>query len=74
MTATMNDVKGQLAAIRDLGALPLDTDLDAVIRDLNLDSGEVLDPTKMEGDEIVAEIQKVIKALLAYGARRCPRS
>ena len=29
--ATMNDVKGQLAALRDLGALPPDTDLDAVI-------------------------------------------
>ena len=35
--ATMNDVKGQLAALRDLGALPPDTDLDAVIRDLDLD-------------------------------------
>ena len=32
--ATTNDVKGQLAALRDLGALPPDTDLDAVIRDL----------------------------------------
>ena len=30
--ATTNDVKGQLAALRDLGALPPDTDLDAVIR------------------------------------------
>ena len=32
--ATMNDVKGQLAALRDLGALPPDTDLRAVIKDL----------------------------------------
>ena len=32
--ATTNDVKGQMAALRDLGALPADTDLDAVIRDL----------------------------------------
>ena len=29
--ATTNDVTGQLAALRDLGALPPDTDLDAVI-------------------------------------------
>ena len=35
--ATTNDVKGQVAALRDLGALPADTDLDAVIRDLGLD-------------------------------------
>ena len=31
MTATSNDVMGQLAALRDLGALPPDTDLDAVV-------------------------------------------
>src|SRR5213076_3376349 len=35
--ATVNDVKGQMAALRDLGTLPPDTDLDAVIADLGLD-------------------------------------
>ena len=35
--ATTNDAKGQLAAIRDLGALPADTDLDLVMHDLRLD-------------------------------------
>ncbi len=69
MAGTSNDAKGQLAAFRDLGALPPDTDLDAVMRDLGLDTGEVLDPTKMDGDALVAEIQKTIKALLGYGAR-----
>ena len=39
--ATTNDVKGQLAAMRDLGALPADTDLDAVIRDLRLDQAPI---------------------------------
>ncbi|NEP53290.1 MAG: AarF/ABC1/UbiB kinase family protein, partial [Moorea sp. SIO3C2] len=34
MTGMMSDVKGQLAAIRDLGALPPDTDLDQVFSDL----------------------------------------
>ena len=29
--ATTNDVKGQLAALRDLGALPADTDLTRVV-------------------------------------------
>ena len=68
MTATSNDVHGQLAALRDLGALPADTDLDAVIRDLGLDK-PVVDPTTMDADELVNEIQKTIKALLGIGAR-----
>jgi ubiquinone biosynthesis protein len=65
---TMNDVRGQLAALRDLGALPADTDLDAVIVDLGLDRPPV-DPTTMTGDELVGEIQKTLKALLGIGAR-----
>jgi ubiquinone biosynthesis protein len=69
MSGTSNDPKGQLAAFRDLGALPMDTDLDAVVRDLGLDTGEVLDPTQMEAEALVAEIQRTVKALLGYGAR-----
>jgi ubiquinone biosynthesis protein len=68
MTATSNDIHGQLAALRDLGALPPDTDLDAVIRDLGLDKA-VVDPTTMSADELVNEIQRTIKALLGIGAR-----
>jgi ubiquinone biosynthesis protein len=68
MTATANDVQGQLAALRDLGALPPDTDLEAVIRDLGLDK-PVVDPTTMDADELVNEIQKTVKALLGIGAR-----
>ncbi len=68
MTATMNDVHGQVAALRDLGALPPDTDVATVVRDLGLD-GPPLDPTKLEPEELVAELQRIIKALLAYGAR-----
>ncbi len=66
--ATTNDVKGQMAAMRDLGALPADTDLDAVIRDLRLDQPPV-DPTTLTGEELIAEVQRVVKALLGYGAR-----
>ena len=66
--AIANDVKGQLAAMRDLGALPPDTDLDAVIRDLRLDQPPV-DPTTLSGEELIAEVQRVVKALLGYGAR-----
>jgi ubiquinone biosynthesis protein len=66
--ATTNDVKGQMAALRDLGALPMDTDLDAVIIDLGLDRPPI-DPTTLTGDEMVKEVQRVVKALLGYGAR-----
>jgi ubiquinone biosynthesis protein len=66
--ATTNDVRGQIAALRDLGALPRDTDLEAVIRDLRLDQ-PTIDPTTLSGDELVKEVQRVVKALLGYGAR-----
>jgi ubiquinone biosynthesis protein len=66
--ATMNDVRGQIAALRDLGAMPPDTDIDAVIADLGLD-GPPVDPTTLSPDEMVGEIQRIVKALLGYGAR-----
>ncbi len=66
--ATTNDLRGQLAALRDLGALPPDTDLDAVITDLRLDE-PVIDPMTLSGEEIVNEVQRVVKALLGYGAK-----
>jgi ubiquinone biosynthesis protein len=65
---SMNDVRSQLAALCDLGALPLDTDLDAVIRDLGLDR-PTIDPTTLTADEMVHELQNIVKQLLAYGAR-----
>ncbi len=68
LAATTNDVKGQMAAMRDLGALPADTDLDAVIADLHLDQ-PAIDPTTLTGEELVSEVQRVVKALLGYGAR-----
>jgi ubiquinone biosynthesis protein len=66
--ATTNDIPAQMAAMRDLGALPADTDLDAVIRDLRLDEPRI-DPTTLTGEELVEEVQRVVKALLGYGAR-----
>jgi ubiquinone biosynthesis protein len=68
LAATTNDVRGQMAAMRDLGALPPDTDLEAVIKDLRLDLPPI-DPTTLTGEELVNEVQRVVKALLGYGAR-----
>ena len=58
----------QVEALRDLGALPADSDVEAVIRDLGLDRPAV-DPTTLTADEMVAELRDVTKALLGYGAR-----
>jgi ubiquinone biosynthesis protein len=68
VTGTGGDVRGQLAALRDLGAFPPDTDLDAVIRDLRLDQ-PVKDPTKMSAEELIGELSDITQRLLGYGAR-----
>jgi len=68
MGATTNNIPLQVEALRDLGALPPEVDVDAVIRDLGLDRPPV-DPTKLSADEMVAELREVTKGLLAYGAR-----
>ena len=68
ISAMMNDPIGQLGALRDLGALPDDTDLDAVAADLGLHD-PMIDPTTMTPDQLIGELQRVIKALLGYGAR-----
>ena len=68
LAGTTNDIRMQVQALCELGALPMDTDIDEVIRTLNLD-GPVKDPTKMSPDELISEIRNITKALLGYGAR-----
>jgi ubiquinone biosynthesis protein len=68
LNATTNNVVGQIEALRDLGALPFDTDIKAVIKDLNLDQ-PVVDPTTLSGEELVNEVQRIVKAMMGYGAR-----
>lgn len=65
---TINNVRMQVEALRDLGALPFDIDIDMVIVDLGLD-GPPLDPTKMTPEELTAQIREITKALLGYGAK-----
>ncbi len=62
------DIPGQMGALRDLGALPADTDLDELMHDLGLDQ-EFVDPTTLKQDELLREIQKVVKLLMGAGAR-----
>jgi ubiquinone biosynthesis protein len=68
MSGAVNDMRGQLAAFRDLGALDPDADLDELIRLLKLDRPPT-DLTKMSAEAIVSEIQEVLKGLLAHGAK-----
>ncbi len=68
VSASMSDVPGQLAALRDLGALPPDADLPAIIAELGLDKPPI-DPTTLSAEQLTGEIQRIMKALLGYGAR-----
>jgi ubiquinone biosynthesis protein len=68
MGGTVNDVMAQLAALRDLGALPPDADLAAVARELKLDQPFV-DPLTLSGEQLVGELQQIVKALLGFGVR-----
>jgi ubiquinone biosynthesis protein len=68
MAGAANDVRGQLAALRDLGALPADADLDAVLKLLKVDQ-PVRDPTRMSGEELISEIRELVRGLLRVGAR-----
>ena len=68
MTAVVNDVRGQLVAFQELGALPEDADFDALIELLKIDQ-PVVDPTTMSGTQLMQEIQTALKGLLRQGAR-----
>jgi ubiquinone biosynthesis protein len=65
--ATNADVPSQVAALRDLGAFPDDVDVQSVIDQLGLDRPPI-DPTALAPEELVAEMQRSVKALLALGA------
>jgi ubiquinone biosynthesis protein len=66
--ATTNNVTAQIEALRDLGALPIDVDIEAVIDDLALDRPPP-DPMNMTADEMAGQLRDVTKALLGYGAK-----
>ena len=68
MGGTLNDQRLQLAALRDMGAVPPDTDLDALAIDLGLDK-PVVDPTTLAPEALLAEVRDLTKRLLEYGAK-----
>ncbi|HET9060608.1 MAG TPA: AarF/UbiB family protein [Acidimicrobiales bacterium] len=68
MGGTINDQRLQLAALRDMGAVPADTDLDALAKDLGLDKPPV-DPMTLAPEALLSEVRDLTKRLLEYGAR-----
>jgi ubiquinone biosynthesis protein len=68
MGGTLNNQRLQLAALRDMGAVPADTDLDALASDLGLDK-PIVDPTTLAPEALLAEVRDLTKRLLEYGAK-----
>jgi ubiquinone biosynthesis protein len=68
LTAAVGDMRGHLEALRELGALAPEADLDALARVLHFDR-RAPDPLALSSEDLVAEVQSVLKALLAQGAR-----
>ncbi len=65
---TTNDVRSQIEALRDLGALPAEADTDEVIRALGLDQ-PAQDVTLLSAEELTAQIRDLTRQLLSYGAK-----
>ena len=68
MGGTMNNVRAQVEALRDLGALSKDADLDKVIADLGLDAPPQ-DVVQMSAEELTRQLRELTKGLLSYGAK-----
>ncbi len=65
---TTNNIPIQVQALKELGALPADADVQQVIKDLGLDK-PAQDVTTLSAEELTAQLRDLTKQLLAYGAR-----
>jgi len=68
MGGSLNDPRLQLSALRDMGAVPPDTDLDALVSDLGLDK-PLVDPTTLAPEALLNEVRDLTRRLLEYGAK-----
>jgi len=68
MGGSLNDPRLQLSALRDMGAVPPDTDLDALVSDLGLDK-PLVDPTTLAPEALLSEVRDLTRRLLEYGAK-----
>ena len=62
------DLEAQIVGVRDLGAFPPETDVAALIRDLQLDRID-FDPLELSEEEFVEQFRVLLRDLLGTGAR-----
>jgi len=68
MAAMVGDHRAVLSGYQQLGAIAPDADLDRFLAEIPVDRPPV-DPSELNGDEMVAEMRQVTKALVRYGTR-----
>jgi ubiquinone biosynthesis protein len=68
LSSFAGDHRGVLEGYQGLGALPPDTDLDQFLAEVPLAKPNV-DPTTAAADELIAEMRRVTKAMIAHGLR-----
>src|SRR5208283_5904894 len=68
MGGTTNNIPIQVQALKELGSLPADADVQQVIKDLGLDK-PAQDVITLSAEELTAQLRDLTKQLLAYGAR-----
>lgn len=68
LAAIAGDHRAVLAGYQALGAIPAGTDLDAFLADFPVE-GPGVDPLTASAEEVVAEMRRVTKALVAHGLR-----
>ena len=62
------DLEAQIVGVRDLGAFPPETDVVALIKDLQLDRVD-FDPLELTEEEFVDQFRGLLRDLLGTGAR-----
>ena len=62
------DLGAQIVGVRDLGAFPPETDVEALINDLQLDRVD-FDPLELSEEEFVDQFRSLLRDLLGAGAR-----
>ena len=62
------DLEAQIVGVRDLGAFPPETDVEALISDLQLDRVD-FDPLELSEEEFVDQFRSLLRDLLGAGAR-----
>ena len=68
LSSFAGDHRGVLEGYQGLGALPMDADLDAFLVEIPL-AAPNLDPSTAGADELMAEMRRVTKAMVAHGLK-----